>query len=148
MVTTDYLMNIRRIMKLHEGMLKQICAKYDLSLIEANIISFLHNNPEKDTAGDIVELRMLSKGNVSQGVELLAGKDLLLRIPDKEDRRKVHLSLSEKAFPITEEIEQGKLTFQEELFRGFSEDDKKTLEDLSRRIMENTEKALKRREKK
>lgn len=146
MVTTDYLMNIRRIMKLHEGMLKQICAKYDLSLIEANIISFLHNNPEKDTAGDIVELRMLSKGNVSQGVELLAGKELLLRIPDKEDRRKVHLSLSEKAFPITEEIEQGKLTFQEELFSGFSEDDKKALEDLSRRIMENTEKALKRRE--
>ncbi|MDO4602570.1 MAG: MarR family transcriptional regulator [Eubacteriales bacterium] len=148
MVTTDYLMNIRRIMKLHEGMLKQICVKYDLTLIEANIISFLHNNPEKDTAGDIVELRMLSKGNVSQGVELLSGKGLLLRIPDKEDRRKVHLSLSEKAFPITEEIELEKRTFQEELFSGFSEDDKKTLEDLSRRIMENTEKALKRREKK
>lgn len=146
MVTTDYLMNIRRIMKLHEGMLKQICAKYDLSLIEANIISFLHNNPEKDTAGDIVELRMLSKGNVSQGVELLAGKELLLRIPDKEDRRKVHLSLSEKAFPITEEIELGKRIFQDELFSGFSEEDKKILENLSRRIMENTEKALKRRE--
>lgn len=148
MVTTDYLMNIRRIMKLHEGMLKQICAKHDLSLIEANIISFLYNNPEKDTAGDIVELRMLSKGNVSQGVELLAGKELLLRIPDKEDRRKVHLSLSEKSFPITEEMKKERLKFQEELFSGFSEEDKKILEDLSRRIMENTEKALKRREKK
>ena len=91
---------------------------------------------------------MLSKGNVSQGVELLSGKGLLLRIPDKEDSRKVHLSLSEKAFPITEEIELEKRTFQEELFSGFSEDDKKTLEDLSRRIMENTEKALKRRENK
>lgn len=146
MVTTDYLMNIRRIMKLHEGMLKQICAKYDLSLMEANIISFLYNNPEKDTAGDIVELRMFSKGNVSQGVELLAGKGLILRIADKEDRRKVHLSLSEKTVSITEEMEQGKLAFQEELFSGFSEDDKKTLENLSRRIMENTEKALKRRE--
>lgn len=148
MVTTDYLMNIRRIMKLHEGMLKKICVRYDLSLIEANIISFLYNNPGKDTAGDIVELRMLSKGNVSQGVELLAGKGLLLRIPDKEDRRKVHLSLSEKTVPITEEMKRGKLKFQEELCSGFSEEDKKTLENLSRRIMENTEKALKRCEKK
>ena len=47
---------------------------------------------------------------------------------------------------FTEEMEQGKLAFQEELFSGFSEEDKKTLENLSRRIMENTEKALKRRE--
>ena len=95
MSTTDYLMNIRQITKLHENMLKKICVKYDLSLIEANIISFLYNNPGKDTAGDIVELRMLSKGNVSQGVEMLAGKGFLLRSQDKEDRRKVHLRLSD-----------------------------------------------------
>ena len=31
-------MNIRRIMKLHDGMLKEICAKYQLTPIEAKII--------------------------------------------------------------------------------------------------------------
>lgn len=65
--TTDILMTFRRIIKLHESGLKELCEKYRLSLIEANIISFLYNNPGKDTAGDIVELRMLAKGNVSQG---------------------------------------------------------------------------------
>lgn len=60
---TDFLTNIRRIIKLHESMLKGICETYRLSLIEATIISFLYNNPGKDTAADIVELRMLSKGN-------------------------------------------------------------------------------------
>lgn len=75
MSITDYLMNIRQITKLHENMLKKICVKYDLSLIEANIISFLYNNPGKDTAGDIVELRMLSKGNVSQEWSCLPEKD-------------------------------------------------------------------------
>ena len=42
-------------------MLKEICGAYHLTMIEANIISFLYNNPGKDTAGDIVELRMLSR---------------------------------------------------------------------------------------
>lgn len=34
-------MNIRRIMKLHDGMLKEICAKYQLTPIEAKIIRSL-----------------------------------------------------------------------------------------------------------
>ena len=145
MSTTDYLMNIRQITKLHENMLKKICVKYDLSLIEA-IISFLYNNPGKDTAGDIVELRMLSKGNVSQGVELLAGKGFLLRNQDKEDRRKVHLRLSDAVQPVTEELKLEKQKFQEALFDGFTEEDRKMLEELNRRVMENTKKALKRSE--
>ena len=36
-------------------------------LVEAQVVSFLHNNPTKDTAGDIVELRMLSKGQCLAG---------------------------------------------------------------------------------
>ena len=62
---TDLLVLMQRIGKMHEQMLKELCRQYDLSLIEAKIIAFLHNNPTKDTAGDIAELRMLSKGNVS-----------------------------------------------------------------------------------
>lgn len=73
-------MNIRRIMKLHDGMLKEICAKYQLTPIEAKIIRFLYNNPEKNTATDIVELRMLQKGNVSAAVESLVNKSLLVGI--------------------------------------------------------------------
>ena len=43
---------------------------------------------------DIVELRMLLKGNVSQAVESLIQKSLLKREQNKEDRRKIHLSLT------------------------------------------------------
>ena len=89
---------------------------------------------------------MLSKGNVSQGVELLAGKGFLLRNQDKEDRRKVHLRLSDAVQPVTEELKLEKQKFQEALFDGFTEEDKKMLEELNRRVMENTKKALKRSE--
>ena len=71
---TYLLVLMQRIGKIHEQMLKELCRQYDLSLIEAKIIAFLHNNPTKDTAGDIAELRMLSKGNVSLAVDLLCQK--------------------------------------------------------------------------
>lgn len=148
MNTTDYLVNIRRTMKLHESMLKEICEKHQLSLIEANIISFLYNNPGKDTAGDIVELRMLSKGNVSGAVESLIQKSLLQRKPDLEDRRKIHLLLLPKAKSITDEVEACKKQFQKEIFFGMSEEEKKQFEELNRRVMENTKNAMKRRENK
>ena len=64
--TTVLLTNIRRIIKLYDSMLRPICTRYELTAIEATIISFLYNNPGKDTAADIAELRMLSKSNISQ----------------------------------------------------------------------------------
>ena len=146
MSTTDFLVNIRGMMKLHESMLKEICERYHLTLIEANIISFLYNNPGKDTAGDIVELRMLSKGNVSQAVESLIQKSLLQRKPDKEDRRKIHLQLLPKAKPITDEVEICKEQYQKDIFDGFSSQEKAQFEKLNRRIMENVKNARKRRE--
>lgn len=148
MHTTDFLMNIRRIIKLHESLLKEICSQYHLTLIEATIISFLYNNPGKDTAGDIVELRMLSKGNVSNAVELLIQKSLLQRTPDASDRRKIHLSLLPETKPITDAIDTIQNQFYEEVFNGFSEDEYAYFQTLNQRLMENTKNAAKRRETK
>ena len=79
-----------RIVKLYDSMLKPVCERYTLALIEATIISFLYNNPPaRDTAADIVEYRMLSKGNVSQAVESLIQKGLLQRCQDTRDRRRI-----------------------------------------------------------
>ncbi len=144
--TTDFLMNFRRIIKLHESMLKEICETYHLTFIEANIISFLYNNPGLDTARDIVELRMLSKGNVSQAVESLIQKGLLMRTPDQEDRRIIHLALLESTVPITRTMERQKSLFQEEIFTGFTDSEKELYHQLNTRIMENTKSAMKRRE--
>ena len=117
--------------------------RHKLTLIETTIISFLYNNPGRDTAADIVELRMLSKGNVSQAVELLIQKSLLKRIPDENDRRRIHLELLPDAIPITNEIDTIKETFRTELFHGFSKEEEEQLEFLNRKLMENAKNAFK-----
>ena len=142
--TTDLLMNFRRIIKLYESMLKGICEQYQLTLIEANIISFLHNNPGKDTANDIVELRMLAKGNVSQAVESLIRKSLLQRNPDAFDRRRIHLSLLPDAKPITDDMEELRQQFYEQVFHGFSDEEYRQFYDISQRILANVTSAMER----
>lgn len=144
--TTKFLTNFRRTIKLYDTMLKEICGAYHLTMIEANIISFLYNNPGKDTAGDIVELRMLSKGNVSTAVEALIQKHLIEREQDKTDRRRIHLYLLPAAEPITNRISEIREQFSEEILFGFSEEERKQFEVLNDRLWENTRNAMKRRE--
>lgn len=73
----NVLLNMRQMIKLYDSFLDEIRKKYRLTQVEVTIISFLHNNPGKDTAKDISTLRMLPKGNVSQGVESLIQKKIL-----------------------------------------------------------------------
>ena len=143
--TTDFLVNIRAVFKLHENMLKRVCAQYGLSLIEANVISFLYNNPGKDTAADIVELRMLSKGNVSAAVEELIQKSLIIRKPDKVDRRKIHLELLPGSKPITDAIEESREQFSLEVYAGMSKEECELFEKLNSRVMKNAADAMQRR---
>ncbi len=133
---TGFLMNIQKIMKLHDGMLKEICVKYQLTPIEAKIISFLYNNPGKDTATDIVELRMLQKGNVSAAVETLVCKSLLVRQKDPEDRRKVHLALTPDTAPILQSLELLQDEFREKIFAGFTEEEKHAFYELNEKLQD------------
>lgn len=134
---TEFLRGIRLITKLHDRCLQSICREYGLTRMEATIIMFLKNNPGLDTAADLVELRMLSKSHVSQGVESLIQKSLLARTPDPSDRRKVHLSLLPASAPVTASIDQIQGQFMEEVFQGFSREEQELFLSMNRRIMEN-----------
>lgn len=140
---SDLRLLMRCMTKLYEQYLESIRGKYGLSQIEIAIIGFLYNNPGKDTAAEIVELRRLPKGNVSQGVELLVKKGLVKRNADKSDRRKIHLSLEKPAIPICNEIEKVNENFKNQMFAGLSREEKEMYEKINRQLMENIEKGMK-----
>ena len=139
---TDYLMNIQLTTKLHESLLKKICAKYNLSLIEGKILCFLHNNPTKDTAADIVELRMLSKGNVSSAIDKLCKQGYIQRVPDKNNRRKIHLSLLSKADDINKDVDLMLIDYKQKIFDGFTMEEMHAYENLCQRIYFNAKKSM------
>ena len=145
MLTAAQIMaNILLMKRLHDGMLREACGPA-LSLIEDNIICFLQNNPGHDTAADIVDLRGLSKGNVSGGVEKLIQKGLLARVPDPLDRRVIHLKLTPAAREIARATARVNSDFSRELMNGFTEDELAALEALLARRGQNINNAAEKR---
>ena len=140
--TTEIFIGMRSLFRLYDKLLKKVCMEHDLTMIEADIISFLQNNPGKDTAVDIVELRMLSKGAVSKAVESLIQKSLLERFPDTEDRRKIHLRLMPQAGPITATVEEVRDEFLETVLAGFTKEELEMQSRFLRKLFDNTKKAM------
>ena len=145
--TTELFIGLRNLFRLYDKMLKRVCTEHELTLAEAEIISFLRNNPEKNTAADIVELRMISKGAVSKGVEALIQKSLLERIPDTEDRRRIHLKLRPEAEPVTESIDEVREEFLETILEGFTKEELETYILFFHRLFKNTKNAMEGRAK-
>lgn len=140
--STELFIGLRSLFRLYDKLLKKVCTEHNLTVIEADIISFLQNNPGKDTAADIVELRMLSKGAVSKGVDSLIQKSLLERIPDTQDRRKIHLKLKPQAGPVTDTIDEVRDEFLNMVLEGFSQEELETQTKFFRKLFANTKKAI------
>ncbi len=135
---TEVLYFIQQIVKLYENRLKEVGKRHALTHLETDIVAFLHNNPGKDTASDIVNLRRLQKGNVSLAVESLLQKGLLQRYHDQQDRRRIHLFLTPAAQPILAEITAMRAQLQQGLFAGFTPSEQALYEAFTSRIMANT----------
>jgi len=134
---TEALMAIQAVTKQFRQRIRQIGESYGLTQIEASILSFLANNPGRDTASDIIELRGFSKAIVSQGIESLVQKKLLERKSDGKDRRILHLALTAQAAPITEALSQARHAFTDQCFQGFSSAEKQAYLELTDRILKN-----------
>lgn len=132
--------NIRRVVMAYDEMLKPVCKRYGLTVIEAKIISFLHNNPEYDTAASISEYRLLSKSNISTAVDNLLKRNLLLKKEDDFDRRKIHLLLTSECLDIIKDIEIIKNRFNIILFNNFSQQEKELFLAFHKRIADNINK--------
>ncbi len=145
--STELWTGLRSLIRLYDKMLKKVCTEHELSLVEADVISFLRNNPGKDTAVDIVELRGLSKGAVSKAVESLIRKSFLERIPDTEDRRRIHLKLKPEAEPVTEMIDDVKEEFLNTVLGGFTSEELEAHSRFFQRVFDNTRHELERRDK-
>ena len=129
---TELFMAMRSLFRLYDKMLKKVCTEHDLTIVEADVISFLQNNPEKD----------ISKGAVSKAVESLIQKSLLERIPDTEDRRKIHLKLKPQVGPVTESIDEVRAEFVNTVLEGFTKEELEVYAGFRDRLFDNIKKAM------
>ena len=108
-----------------------------LSMREFHVLLFLINNPGCDTAREVTELRGLVKSQVSQAVELLCAKALLLRKTDAADRRVVHLTLTEAGLALAKQAQTLQSRCYARLLEGFTPQEEAQFHDLLARVLDN-----------
>ena len=113
-----------------------------LALREVQVLLFLANHPQNDTARDVVELRGLPKSQVSQAVEILAGRGLLQRRPDQSDRRVIHLAITEAGAPLAREAQEIQERCWQRMFSGLTEAERQTLDRVLTAMEQELEGAL------
>lgn len=140
MITTESNISIKfahDMLEAYSAKCKPLCREIQLPQTAFDILMFLANNPNFNTARDIVEIRGLKANLVSVNVEKLVREGLLERIPDKADRRKTVLVCTESAKPITEKGRRLQADFFESLFSGIDEESRMQFFDTIKKIKQN-----------
>lgn len=125
---THPLLTIRLALKrryAHE--MAEVMSRWQLTVMEVDVLLFLGGNPQCDTATDMVQLRQLTKSHVSKAVEHLTEMGFIVQRRDEKNRRRVHLTLSDKALPVVAEGQKAQKRFVEALTQGLSEEDKEAM---------------------
>ena len=112
--------NANRFIEAYHAVLQPICKDTGLPHMAVDILMFLANNPDSNTAGDICRCRGLKTGIVSVHIDRLVNEGLLSRQAVPGDRRKTRLVCTEAASGIIEKGRELQKCFAQRLLAGMS----------------------------
>ena len=111
-----------------------ICDRYGLTQMEYDILMFLHNNPQFNTAAEIVKVRKSTKSHVSTSLKSLENNGLIRRI-QSEDNKKAEI--------IVEAGLNMQKQFAQNVLNGLTEEEIHMCISVFNKICSNAEKCLK-----
>ena len=132
----------RKISQAYNTMCKPLCKELELSQTAFDILMFLGNNPNHNTAGEIVEIRRIKANLVSVNVERLVREGYLLRKQVEGDRRKTGLVCTDKAKPIIDRGRKLQKAFTERMFLNMDDDLRKAFSKATDIIEKNLNEIL------
>ena len=120
----------------------KVCDKYELTQMEYDILMFLHNNPQNNTAAEIVKIRKSTKSHVSTSLKNLENKKLIERKQSEENKKHVAIFLLDKAELIVEEGINAQKQFAQNVLSGLTEEEKDMCIRVFNKICNNAEEHL------
>lgn len=129
--------------ELYSLKMRPIADSYGLTAMELSILLFLANNPEHDTATEIVGMRHLTKSHVSTSVRFLEEKGYLKKEFRNGDHRTTHLVLLPSSQKIIRSGRKAQTEFISILTCNFTEDEIRKLKEFVGRMNDNVSGALK-----
>lgn len=118
-------------------MIAPLCDKYNMTQAEMVVLLFLANNPQKNTATDIVEKRRMTKSSVSMAARELQEKGLIIGEYVDGNHRSIHLKICDNALNIIEDGKKAQKKFFDVLTRDFTEAERAAFKDYIIRVTSN-----------
>lgn len=138
----NLLLHGQKLKRAYDSVFRPVMARHGLTRNEVDVLLFLANNPGRDTAVELVELRGLAKSQVCRSVEALQARGMLVGEQDPKDRRRVHLALTGRAAAPVQEAQQAQRLFIDLLYRGVTEEERAILARVFDRIGKNVQEVL------
>ena len=133
----NLLILLHNTLETYQNLCSSVCRQTGLTQNAFDILMFLANNPEYDTARDISRIRMIKANIVSFSVDKLVKEGYLERISVPNDRRKIRLVCTKKAAPVIEQGRAIQQKFYGQMFAGFEDSDLETFFQYLERISQN-----------
>ena len=90
----------KTITRCYEMLTRSVCDRYKLTQMEYDILMFLYNNPQYNTAADIVKIRKSTKSHVSTSIKSLENKGLIEKKQSESNKKHIEIFVTESAKSI------------------------------------------------
>ena len=127
----------------YELLSSKVCDEYGLTQMQYDILMFLYNNPQHNTAADIVKIRKSTKSHVSTSLKGLEDRELIKRLQSVENKKHIEIVLLEKAMPIIEDGIKAQKDFASNVLSGLTNEEKRICISVFDKICRNADEYLK-----
>ncbi len=127
----------------YELLSSKVCDEYGLTQMQYDILMFLYNNPQHNTAADIVKIRKSTKSHVSTSLKGLEDRELIKRLQSTENKKHIEIILLENAMPIIEDGIKAQKDFASNVLSGLTNEEKRICMSVFDKICRNADEYLK-----
>ena len=120
----------------------EVCDRYGLTQMEYDILMFLHNNPQQNTAAEIVKIRKSTKSHVSTSLKKLENKGLVEKIQSENNKKHIEIVLLDQAKLIVEAGTDVQKQFVQTVLSGLTVEEKQMCIRIFDKICNNAEENL------
>lgn len=131
---TEFLRMQKQGIQSYNRRIEDTARRLGLTKPEADVLLFLANNPQYNTARDVVQYRGFSKTYVSRAAESLVRQELLTTVQSAADRRVQYLHLTERASLPVSLLRRTQKEFFQFLTEDLSDEDVAVLERVFRSV--------------
>lgn len=127
---------------LYSSCVEPVCRKHGITRTELDILLFLANNPQYDTAAEIVEVRCLAKSHVSTSLKALEQSGFIKKHYLPGNKKTAHLTISAKAEALIADGRQAQEQFFQVMFNGLTREEMGVMRTCFSHIQENIKQYL------